>query len=192
RALDTRNRQPNGQVLAWLIRRQRSTVLRYQVERGDIFALAHFLSQAERAKAWPCGTWVGGRPLDICANPVDLFLEVVSPVVGQYRDTHDAPQPLEIVLVAGIQPRDLRDRYGTAGSFDQEHRVSRRNLPLGSHLEIEAETAAGQKSLDDIVTTKSQPQLEAWQSRLGHHNLGRANAKPVANLKSVLLQTFDG
>src|SRR5262249_56360453 len=87
RALDTRNRQPNGQVLAWLIRRQRSTVLRYQVERGDIFALAHFLSQAERAKAWPCGTWVGGRPLDICADPVDLFLEVVSPVVGQCRDT---------------------------------------------------------------------------------------------------------
>ena len=49
--LDTWNRQPNGQVLAWLIRRQRSSVLRYQVERGNIFALAHFLSQAEWAKA---------------------------------------------------------------------------------------------------------------------------------------------
>src|SRR5262245_37011310 len=118
RTLDTRNRQSNGQVLARQIRRQRSSVFRYQVKRGDIFALAHFLSQAERAKAWPCGTWVGGRPLDICGDPVDLFLEVFSPVVGQCRDTHDAPQPLEIVPVAGIEPRDLRERYGNAGSFD--------------------------------------------------------------------------
>src|SRR5262249_17680990 len=29
----------------------------------------------------------GGRSMEICADPVDLFLEVVSPVVGQCRDT---------------------------------------------------------------------------------------------------------
>src|SRR5262249_9706556 len=165
-------RQPNGQVLAREIRWQRSSVLWCQVERGDILALAHLFSQAEGAEACPCKIWARGRTLDTCPDLVDLLLEVVSPVLGQCRDTDDAPQPLEIVSFAGIEPRDLGDRYGTAGSFDQEDRVSRRNLALGDHLEIEAGSATREKSLDDIVATKFQPQLEAWQSRLAHHDLG--------------------
>src|SRR5262249_11837464 len=112
--------------------------------------------------ACPCNIWADDRPLDTCPDLVDLFPEVVSPVLGQCRDTDDAPQPLDIVPVMCIEPRDLRDRHGTAGSFDQEHRVSRRNLALGDHLEIEAGSAAGKKSLHDIIATKFQPQLEAW------------------------------
>src|SRR5262249_61371948 len=104
----------------------------------------------------------------------------------------DASTPPELVLAGGIDPCHPRARHGPAGLFDEEYRISRRNLALGDHLEIEAHTAAGEKSLDDIVTTKSQPQLKAWQSRLGRHNLGRANPKPVANLNGVLLQNFGG
>src|SRR5262245_4642232 len=141
------------------------------MERGDILALAHLLSQGEGAEARPCGLWLDGRPVDLCPDPVDLILEVVSPVVGQGRDTDDAPQPLEIVPIAGIEPRDLRGRHGNLGSFDQDYRVARRNLALGDDLEVEASAAAREKSFDDIVAAKSQPQLEAWQPRLGHHNL---------------------
>src|SRR5215472_1648575 len=128
----------------------------------------------------------------MCPYPADLLLEVVSPVFGQCRDPDETPQPLEIVLFAGIEPRDLRDCDGIAGSFQQEHRVSRRNFALDDHLEIEAGTPAREKSLHDIVTTKFQPQLEAWQPRLGYHDLGRANAKPVANLERFLFQPFSG
>src|SRR5262249_10259133 len=93
RALDARDRPPNGQVLARQIRWQGSSVLRHQVERGNILALAHLLAQAEGAEARPCGTWAGGRPLDKCPDLVDLFLEVVAPVLRQCRDTDDAAQP---------------------------------------------------------------------------------------------------
>src|SRR5262245_19437198 len=102
RALDTRNRQPNGQELAREIWRQRSSVLRYQVERGNVLALTHLLSQTEGAEACPCRIWAGGRPLDTCPDLVDLFLEVVAPVLGQCRDIDDALQPLEIVPFVGV------------------------------------------------------------------------------------------
>src|SRR5262245_7941498 len=57
RTLDARDRQPNRQELARDIGRQRLSVLRYQVERGDILALAHLLSQPEGAEALPCRIW---------------------------------------------------------------------------------------------------------------------------------------
>ena len=125
---------------------------------------------------------VGGGHLDMCPDPGDLFLEVVSPVLGQRRDIHDATQPLEIVLVVGMKPRDLGDCNGTPSSLDQGDRVARRDVALGDHPEIEAETAARQKSLDDIIPTKSQSQLVAWQSRLGDHDFGRTDPKPVTDL----------
>src|SRR5271166_3065901 len=128
--------------------------------------------------------------MDGRSNPLDLLLEVISPVVRQRRDSRDAPQPIQIVLIADIEPRHLRDRHRVRGPLDQNQRVSRPDLAFGDHPEIETGMAAGEKSLDDIVATKFQAKLEAWHSRLGDDDLSGADAKPVANLHVVLPQAF--
>lgn len=135
---------------------------------------------------------LGGRLACVRASPLDLLLEEISPVVGECRDTDHALQPLEIVFVAGIEAGDLRDRQGVLGSLDQKHLVACCNFALGDHLEIEAEAAAREKSLHHIVATESQPKLEAWQSRLGHHDLRRADTKAVADLQGILIQPLGG
>ena len=53
--------------------------------------------------------------MDGRSDPLDLLLEVISPVVRQRRDSRDAPEPIQIVLIADIEPRDLRDRYTVRG-----------------------------------------------------------------------------
>ena len=104
-------------------------------------------------------------------DPRELLLEVVSPVVGQRCNSGDAPQPSQIGLVAGVEASDLGDRRGIHGSLDQNDRVSRLDLAFGNHSERETGTATGEKSFDDIVTTKSQAQFEAGHSRLGDDEL---------------------
>jgi len=110
----------------------------------------------------------------MCPDLVDLFLEVVSPVLRQCRDTDDALQPLEIVPFAGIEPRDLRDRYGTAGSFDQEYRVSLRESEnvASFHLVPEDERPLppylpGQYRSCDLVVAIMVDRLLAPRSKLG-------------------------
>ena len=62
----------------------------------------------------------------------------------------------------------------------------------GDLVRSEPEAAAREKSLQHIVATKSQPKLEAWQSRLGHRDLRRADTKAVSDLQGILIQPLGG
>src|SRR5205823_8198913 len=45
-----------------------------------------------------------------------------------------------------------------------------------------------QKPLHHVRTVEANAKLKAWHPRLGHHELSRTDAKPIANVKAFLKQ----
>ena len=92
--------------------------------------------------------------------------------------------------IQGIEICNINNRHPALRSLDELDRVAGRDFSLALRREIETGSLALQESLHQVRTLEANPELETGHPRLRHDELGRADAKTIANLHLILEQTF--
>src|SRR6188472_3368320 len=138
-----------------------------------------------------CRSPGGGRSMTPAAEPGSANCsrrerreppgEVIAPALREDVESRGAPQPLDVVAVAGEEARDLRHSEATRVSGHLDDRIARRDVALARHREVEAEKPALEELRHEGVPPHPDAELEAREPRLGHDELRRPHTEAVAD-----------